>query len=237
MSFYGNSYVYTAESFAQVVLRNLGIDANAVPLKVESSPMYLTALNSNAALGVATGNHWISLEKMASGEGFTIKHNKPYTGTKTTMVTPDKVDKTESIGTATPKKLDFQDYIKIPVFYYDAAGHVSGSSQALYFQLPENPVGSVTARMNQIENRMDLIDGDQDGSLKKIMEGQIAEVGKTVDLFEEEIKKVGTAESNAQTALKTAQEALKEAGKAMNYVDLQTQTIANIISRLDAIGA
>jgi hypothetical protein len=80
MSFYGNSYYYTAESFARIVLKNSGLNIHKKPdINFDSEAIYLDAGRREGGLGVESGNQWIGLSVNDSGEGFKIWHNKPST--------------------------------------------------------------------------------------------------------------------------------------------------------------
>jgi hypothetical protein len=115
MSFYGNSYYYTAESFARIILSNLGLlpeFKQEIPSAEDlTNDVYLDALRRESGLGISSGNHWIVL-KPSDDDSFKIYHNAPiendpekYTikGVTSAMVAkegeyPNESDKITEIG-------------------------------------------------------------------------------------------------------------------------------------------
>jgi hypothetical protein len=69
MSFYGNTYYYTAEAFAKIILKNSNlITFNGPPTKEENpnffpaGPIELDAVKRQCGLGLENGTYWIGLE-------------------------------------------------------------------------------------------------------------------------------------------------------------------------------
>lgn len=239
MSFYGNSYFYTADTFARVILQNAGIDVSAIPNLAEiiKDKVYLDSHKRDAGLGISSGNRWITLKQMTGADqGFEIWHNAPRTaGEELNMVISDM----EKKGLGNPPDsevnvLDFEDYIKIPTFYYDEAGHVSAKNQMIYFKLPENPMDDATDRMNAIEDRMDLIDGDAPSSLKSQLQKGISDLNTATGNIDKAVTDSGnalrlaeSADSNASNALGKAQEAIETANAASgSYTRLDARVAA-----------
>lgn len=248
MSFYGNSYFYTADTFARVILQNAGIDISTVPNLAEiiKDKVYLDSHKRDAGLGISSGNRWIALKQMTGADqGFEIWHNAPRsTGDGLIMVVPeaqdvnpntsDEVQETDSKYVENAIHLGFGDCIKIPTFYYDEAGHVSSKNQMVYFQLPENPMDDATDRMNAIEDRMDLIDGDDPSSLKSQLKKGISDLNAATANIEKAVKDSGdalrlaeAADSNASNAFNKAKEAIETANAASgSYTRLDARVAA-----------
>ena len=171
MSFYGNSYHYTAESFARVVLLNKGLGRyltdpeNGFVEVSDTDAVHLDAIVREEGLGIESGNHWI---KLAYNNGtFQILHNAPGPKSETGMIVPFGIELASQVPTGAvinDNILDFNDYLKVPTISYDAAGHITTAEQAVYYKMPENPT-------KPLEERMQLIDGQPQeppgGSLKQ----------------------------------------------------------------------
>ena len=162
MSFYGNSFYYTAESFARVVLQNSGLNkyittlSDEDPFKEVSSndPVELDALQRNSGLGVQSGNHWIKLA--SSGNTFQVLHNQPAESdpNKQTVsgwvVEDGEVDENDS---QKPTVMGWSQKITVPLISYDTAGHIIPTETVTYLKMPSNPTGSLEARMQQIDGK------------------------------------------------------------------------------------
>lgn len=261
MSFYGNSYFYTADTFAKVVLENLGILKTDIPDQPDpNTSVSLESHKKDAGLGISSGNRWIVLQQTPGvDQGFKIWHNAPRsTGDDLNMVVPgaqdvnpdtsDEVQKTDSKYVENAIHLGFGDCIKIPTFYYDETGHVSKKNEMVYFQLPENPMDDATDRMDDIEARMNLIDGADSepsgGSLKTKLE-------KALSDYTEASGKIGeanTAAANAEAAAASAQTSAQNAETQAQNAALQAQnaadtamslgsTIGGILTRISTLEA
>ena len=164
MSFYGNSFYYTAESFARVVLQNSGLNKYITTLPSEdpfkevssNDPLELDALQRNSGLGVQSGNHWIKLA--SSGNTFQILHAAPGydDGDKTTYTTIQGcvVENEKPVEDPTKSVLmDWGKKIIVPVITYDAAGHIIPTETVTYLKMPSNPTGELEIRMQQIDGK------------------------------------------------------------------------------------
>lgn len=228
MSFYGNSYFYTAETFARVILNNLGLgNATTAPENGfdKDNTYFLDASKRAAGLTIAAGNQWIALEPDVENNRFALWHNAPTLEGDQVAVIADMQKNDPTIpGGENAKKLGFEDYIKIPVFYYDAAGHVSTSGQMIYFQLPESPI----KELDEIKDRMNDIDGKdkepEGGSLKTKLEKAISDyedakikIQTAVDAAstaKTQADNAKTAADNAQTSANTAKESASAANES-----------------------
>ena len=128
MSFYGNSYFYTAETFARFLLNNMGFNVYKTPtVSLNNNDTIIDATARKDGFRIASGNQWIVLEPKSDESGFAIWHNKPATKGDLISIIPSMQKSTNSTGASGAYELDFEDYIKMPVFQYDATGHVSSS--------------------------------------------------------------------------------------------------------------
>lgn len=161
MSFYGNSYHYTAESFARVVLLNKGlgryltIPETGFTEVSDTEALHLDAIVREEGLGIQSGNHWIKLA-YDGGDTFQILHNGPGPRESDTgLVVPFEIAPVAEVpagAVQNNKVIKFNDYFRIPTISYDAAGHITTAEQAVYYRMPENPT-------KPLEERMQLIDG------------------------------------------------------------------------------
>lgn len=161
MSFYGNSYHYTAESFARVVLLNKGLGrylttpGTGFTEVSDTNALHLDAIVREEGLGIQSGNHWIKLA-YDGGDTFQILHNSPGPReSDTALVVPFEIAPAAEVPAGAVQNnrvIKFNDYFKIPTISYDAAGHITTAEQAVYYKMPENPT-------KPLEERMQLIDG------------------------------------------------------------------------------
>ena len=161
MSFYGNSYHYTAESFARVVLLNKGLGRYLTTPSTgftevsDTKALHLDAIVREEGLGIQSGNHWIKLA-YDGGDTFQILHNGPGPReSDTALVVPFEIAPAAEVPAGAVQYnnvIKFNDYFRIPTISYDAAGHITTAEQAIYYKMPENPT-------KPLEERMQLIDG------------------------------------------------------------------------------
>jgi hypothetical protein len=143
-------------------------------------------------------------------------------------------DKNPPEGAILPESvLDFDDVLKIAVVNYDAAGHITETKSSTYYQLPPNPVRPLEIRMNNIDG----LDGEPEGkgSLQKqlrdemndnlvTIQGIEASINTTSQQLNEKFSDLGTAVSNAATALQKAQSAETSAALAVStFADLNNR--------------
>ena len=241
MGFYGNSYHYTAESFARVVLKNSGIKKyittpnDDFKFLKEGEVIRLDAQQRDSGLGIQSGNHWIKLA--CNNDSFQVWHDKPGEIDKTVFLMTK--DKNPPEGAILPESvLDFDDVLKIAVVNYDAAGHITETKSSTYYQLPPNPVRPLEIRMNNIDG----LDGEPEGkgSLQKqlrdemsanlvTIQGIEASINTTSALLNSKLSSLETAVANAATALQKAQLAETNSSLAVNTF----QTLNDRITRLE----
>lgn len=196
MSFYGNSYFYTVESFARIVLYNSGLNKVAFPQTDKlTNNILIDALKRESGVKIDSGNHWIGLEPMieeGSGsngikEGFKIWHNAPLTTDASRFFTTLQTDSDPPASAGIIKEeIGFGEYLKAPLVYYDSAGHLMVSAGARYIKMPDNPNEEILDEVAAAMDRMNTIDGENGepsgGSLKK----QLLSRMNTIDGADEE---------------------------------------------------
>ena len=253
MSFYGNSYHYTAESFARIILLNSGINKYIVDTpedfsEVGTTPVHLDALQRDSGIGIRAGNHWIKLVYNKDKSTFQILHNSP--GGPTTMIVPFGIG-TETQSELVPEenKLKFNDVLKVPTISYDNNGHIASIQEALFYQLPPDPAIQLESRMNSIDGKDDLETGKTDTSLRRILldrmhtlDGRDDEGNNnpedTTSLaaqLKSSISSIGDWEGRISASENVANKAFSTASEANSAVTKLDLTIEGIISRLTAI--
>ena len=186
MSFYGNSYSYNiVESFAKIVLKNLGLKRTAVDsfpqidnkdffsLVDDKGSVVLEAESSKTGVTISSGNQWIKIGANHQLDGETgkknnelcIMHGPPAANqSPIDFVLPVNIQSTLSPQVHSiidPVTIQFGDYLAIPLIKYDNAGHVvfnADSPESVYFKMPHNPVDDLTTKFTDIDNRFSLID-------------------------------------------------------------------------------
>lgn len=167
MSFYGNSYSYNiVESFAKIVLKNLGLKRTAVDsfpqvdnkdffsLVDDKGSVVLEAESSKTGVTISSGNQWIKIGANHQLDGETgkknnelcIMHGPPATDqSPIDFVLPVNIQSILSPQVQSiidPVPIKFGDYLAIPLIKYDNAGHVvfsADSPESVYFQMPPDP--------------------------------------------------------------------------------------------------
>lgn len=182
MSFYGNNYYYAVDSFAKIILANLGINRqevdnfpeqfSLVEKKDDNTWPHIEAENRESGFEISSGNQWIQLgiSNEPAGEGasknkskFCIMHgpaaimeeNQP-------CIIPMQVENNlsdnmkESLGNEI-QTLEFDGYFSIPIIEYDNAGHIvynsnSDNNLRTYIKMPSNPKDELNADLDKITN-------------------------------------------------------------------------------------
>ena len=234
MSFYGNSFYYTAESFARVVLQNSGLNKYITtlpdedPFKEVSSdkPVELDALQRNSGLGVRSGNHWIKLA--SSGNTFQILHNEPGGDKNTTKTIQSAVrDAKEGNGAVL---LNFGKQLEMPVIKYDATGHIFNDGNVTYVQMPNDPTEDVKKDIEDIEKEQESIKEEQKKFTTTFTQWQNTTIPNITTIAND-------ASAQATTAYNKAVAAETAATTATNHVNNQAANITSILDRLDILEA
>lgn len=231
MSFYGNSFYYTAESFARIVLQNSGLNKYITTLPDEdpftevpsNDEVKLDAPQRSSGLGIQSGNHWIKLA--TSGNTFQILHAAPgYDNDDNTTYTTIQgcvvEDEEPSKDLAKPVLMDWGKTIIVPMITYDATGHIIPTNDTTYLQMPADPTAEMEGRMSDIEDRMDDIDGDDEDSLK-------SQLNAAIDNLEEAKKDINSATQSAEAAKGSADAAKESAEAAKGLADAAAEQAKN----------
>lgn len=159
MSFYGNSYQYLAETFARIILKNSGIDNSEFTTlsSKELGPLNISATEVDSGLTIDSGNKWITLKPIYKEEnplvphGFEIWHSAPLNeGTLIKAVPEASSTVTDAIDQETIK-LNFEDYLRLPVITYDEAGHSMPTEETYNIRLPADPSGPFYDRLWKVD--------------------------------------------------------------------------------------
>ena len=251
MSFYGNRYYYTADTFARIVLQNLGLKNYSPPnqknIPNEDKKEYLDAQSREAGVGIESGNYWINLIPRDDKQGFSIWHNKPaINGDVTQITTFEKSSNIPSVGT---KKLAFDDCLKVPMIRYDETGHITETTSAMYYQLPSNPVEPLEIRMNKIDglDTAGNVSEPSGGSLQKQLRDEMVELKSDINTdLTNTLNEITTIQTNISgiqtdlegkltdlnTAITDSKEALTKANSAANDVSLLVNTVLGLTQRV-----
>lgn len=267
MGFYGNSYHYTAESFARVVLKNSGIgrytadivDSDFEFLK-DGETVWIDAQQRSTGIGVESGNHWI---KMAhAGDKFQIFHSEPATEHTFDIIPFDCTkDKPKDLIST---RLDFNDYLKVPMIHYDNMGHVISGSEVAYYQMPTDPTKDFLDRMQAIDGknekgedeeplsgdslktqfleRMQAIDGkNEKGDDEEPPSGDSLKTSLTTKM-DETLKSITDIEEELKEALKAQEDlieamekAIEDASEASSNASMAVDAYKGLADRVGAL--
>ncbi len=230
MSFYGNSYQYLAETFAHIVMKNLGLENVNFPelSDEEKDPVFISATEVKSGLEIGSGNRWITLKPVYGEEdknvpqGFQIWHDSPSESGELTKIVPDILSAETSEAGAGAKELEFEGYFKFPTVTYDQAGHVTTAEDAIYFKMPADPTF-------RLEERVDKVEKDMVTFQEKVEK----DVGDLKTYVDTEIEKVETIQTNVQnietnlnSKLTSLDKAIEDSKNAVSVAN-NAQTIAN----------
>ena len=233
MGFYGNSYSYVAESFANVVLtnlinKNIELPTNFSTLPEGTQTLNLSAPRNNADLGITAGNYWIQLgaNSDVNDPKFCVIHNKA-NNNSTTRINPfESIDLNEELGMQV-EDLEYGQGFKIPQIGYDEAGHVFCSNEIKTYRLPPDKTGGLEARMASIDG-----DGLAEGevSLKDTLLNRMAELdGKDEsgnDILDSEGNNIDSLKTQLEGKVENAIINLSNATEEINTIK-QTVTSAS----------
>ena len=238
MSFYGNSYYYTAESFARIILQNTGINITSTPnpsdLIVNLEP--IDAVKRDSGIKIENSNRWIGLQLNDTGDGFKISHNAAgcAEGELPSAILPFQIiTESEIPAGTTPVPIKFNDCIGIALVEYDKAGHIINSSPLTYLRMPANPGETFQSDINTLLIRMNTIDGaDNEPTGSDCL---VATLNTRMDEFNTWEADIQTALSNSQSASENALNALEDAADAVNNAKAAVATAANFAEDINRL--
>lgn len=239
MSFYGTSYHYTAESFARVILKNMGkmnytfaptsSDFQLAP-NPDQDPVYLDAFYRDSGLGLQSGNYWIKLAY--DGTTVQILHDKPADNGPKTVVEGLSIDKNPPQGAVpSENRLSFNQVLKIPVFTYDNTGHII-AAPATYYQMPPNPAITLEERMRAIDGLPSDPPGKQ--SLKTELTGRVDDIQEQMDIMGDTtnpnslISKINKLNSDLGKELENIQGAVAAANTALTKAEEAASAVSTL---------
>lgn len=133
MSMYGTIYYQAAQGFAKFFLKNLGRN-NKTFLQEKLEDSEVEAKTRSTSFSFETGNRWIELEP--KDNSVAVWHAAPSNSISDLSMTYG-MQKVSNPGNIQAEELHSGDVIKIPLIYFDAAGHVSPvNNNAVYYKMP-----------------------------------------------------------------------------------------------------
>lgn len=182
MSMYGTIYYQAAQGFAKFFLRNLGQD-NQSFLQEKPQDSEAEAKTRSTSFTFETGNRWIELEPKDNND-VAIWHAKPSDSIADLSLTYG-MQKVSDPGNIKAEELYSGDIIKIPLLYFDAAGHISPvNSNAIYYKMP---TVDIEADISMLQDDVEQLQSD----MTKAQE-QIAINTNNITMHDEQIKAVQT---------------------------------------------
>ena len=138
MGFYGSVYYQLIDTFYKITGKNSGKSKTSFQSSTANSE--IEATGRKGVINLDTGNRWINISK--SGDSLLLTHqgtDNDYVSNSTLAI--EVVDgKGSGSGTSSsPKKLNYEDVLKVSKIYQDQAGHVTGKKDFAYLKLPAEP--------------------------------------------------------------------------------------------------
>ena len=220
MSFYGNSYQYLAETFAHIILKNMGIDNVSFP-QPEINQINISAEQADSGVNIFSGNHWIILNPIYDVEnknipcGLQIWHNSPITSGTLSSAVPEVLETVEDTIKKEAPLLGFDSCIKLPIITYDPAGHCLAKDEAIYFKMPADPTGEIRKEVNEFKDAFEK--GMDD--MTKYVDKEVAKVTQVEQDLRKDLVNLNKAIADSTLALKTANDANILSGEAKQKAD------------------
>ena len=192
MSFYGSIYYQVAQSFAKILFKNSGL--NKLTFLSNPSNGELEADSRTGVFTIDSGNRWIQINP--NGEGCQIWHAAPADKNLSVVQGMEKVDN-QPASPSHITELSSGDYFKVPLIYYDDAGHIAPSdSQADYYRMP---VIDIVGDISDLQKDVAEIQEDNTKQQEKIEknESDILSAGNRIKTVENRIGEFGTVTQNA----------------------------------------
>lgn len=174
MSFYGNVYQVIYAAFTKIILKNLGYGVTSF-IPNGTAEGEITTNSKQGYFYVDTGNSWIQIEP--DKNGFKIWHSAPHDGdgVKVFQGISKTTDTTQAV------ELSDGDYLKVPLIYYDEAGHIVHAREgSVIYRLPD---------LTKLYNRVDILESELNDANEKIDQNttNISELAKRVTTNENNI--------------------------------------------------
>ena len=237
MSFYGSVYYQATQAFAKILLKNSGIsNANFYNGKLENNS--IESASRNGAFYVDSGNYWIQIAPDV--DGFSIWHNKPRDDDNLIFTQGFRVEESPLV-TDKIVELNSGDYLEVPLFYIDEAGHmIPGKTESIYYRMPvleiETDISSLKDRMDTNDKAIEKLKEDSNKALQGV-EGNS-------DLIENTIKTMGESFGNLKGITTNADSMEKVIGNFQIIRNTEqepnltmTQYLMNKMTILDEVGS
>lgn len=185
MSFYGNVFYELTNAFSSFIIKNSGKTKKDF-ITPSSSPVEVTSVGLGGKFNIDTGNKWLGLKGNFDNKSCHIYHSQIDTTDQSHSANAFAKQDTAVEGAI---ELSPGGYIKTVQFYYDDAGHVTGTTPTFY-RLPqsetEKDIESLKDRMTKIEKA--------DGEQAKELEGFTTSLNSANDKITGVSNRTGTLE-------------------------------------------
>lgn len=189
MSFYGNMTSQLSQAFSRFLFKNNGKDKQDFQ---EGEDKVLDASHSSASVTFDSGNRWIQIQ--GGDDGCKIWHGAPATNEDDLTLVSGFIQTEKPPEPSHLTQLNSGDYLQVPLLFYDDAGHVSTTGEAVYYRLPviaiesdietvktqvsnmQTTVTGQNTKISQVEQKMSVVTNDLD-----TLEANVGEVGKVTN--------------------------------------------------------
>lgn len=181
MSFYGNMTSQLSQAFSRFLFRNSGRDKQEFQ---EAQDDILDATHSSASVTFDSGNRWIQID--GGDDGCKIWHSSPVEDENDlTLVSGfTKVEDSSQLEHIT--QLNSGDCLQVPLLFYDKAGHVSTTGEAVAYKLPviaiESDIETVKKQMEEVQTTVT----NQNSNISKIST-KVETANNTIDAVKESL--------------------------------------------------
>lgn len=170
MSFYGNVFYELTNAFSSFIIKNSGKSKKTF-ITPSTTPVEVTSVGLGGKFNLDTGNKWLGLEGNFDNKSCHIYHAER-----------DATDHSNSASSLTKQdtaidgaiELSPGGYIKTVQFYYDNAGHVTGTTPVFY-RLPQS---ETEKDIESLKDRMDTIE-EADEAQAEQLEGFTSQLDTT----------------------------------------------------------
>lgn len=198
MSFYGNMTSQLTQAFSRFLFRNNGKDRQDFQ---EGEDKVLDASHSSASVTFDSGNRWIQIQ--GDSDGCKIWHGAPATSEEDLTLVSGFIQTEKPPEPSQLTQLNSGDYLQVPLLFYDNAGHVSTTGEAVYYRLPviaiESDIENVKTQVSTMQKAVD----NQNTTIGKV-EQKMSVVTNDLDSLEAAVGKVNKVTGGGFNDLSTA---------------------------------
>lgn len=198
MSFYGNMTSQLSQAFSRFLFRNNGKDRQDFQ---EGTDEILDATHSSASVTFDSGNRWIQIQ--GGDDGCKIWHGAPATDENDLTLVSGFTQTEAPPEPSHMTQLNSGDYLQVPLLFYDNAGHVSTTGEAVYYRLP---VIAIESDIEDVKKQVGNMQTTVEGQNKKITmaENKVSTLSSQVESLKKEVGEVTTVTGNLIPDLSTA---------------------------------